>query len=574
MASAAPAPIPGSASEAAVNANLLLDVFLAGRKAERNDADRRLKDALERRYPFDLAAFRLRLVDCLSTDFRPGHPDWQADPDAVATREWLVYALGRVCGDDPAAISQIKRYLDPAQETETWVRYWALTGVARSQASLPVAPPGPAAAPALPVSPLLSALAALAVNDPAVEVATVGVAIQAAAGDASALGTIRTGLQTPGPGRESTLRALRAVLVHDRQVIDLLIDIVGKEANSVASYHAIRALRRLPPVSRFARPVSRALEAFVEQSRTYATRDAARVQALIGLGKLQVDVAVPVLVEELLDDNPSIVREAARSLESILGPRMAVARIVETAARPGGSGSAAAFARGLGWMRDREAVAAELAASMSSQQTGQQEVARLLLSEVGGSAAFQRLRAQDHLMAQHAEFIRQSESETQKLFDQSMADARSGFSLAKWMDFSAFCLGFGLLAASAAIALSNGSGSLASWAGVGTSAAGGVAGVLYALFVAKPRERVEEAVEHLMQIKVVFLGYLRQLHQVDQAYVRCLLEDKPITPEALQKFSDLIHADIQAATTQLLTRGKQAGLEGRTDQAGGTAETE
>ena len=49
--------------------------------------------------------------------------------------------------------------------------------------------------------------------------------------------------------------------------------------------------------------------------------------------------------------------------------------------------------------------------------------------------------------------------------------------------------------------------------------------VLYSLLVARPRDQVREAVDHLMHLEVIFLGYLRQLHQTDQAFTRRLLED-------------------------------------------------
>jgi hypothetical protein len=40
----------------------------------------------------------------------------------------------------------------------------------------------------------------------------------------------------------------------------------------------------------------------------------------------------------------------------------------------------------------------------------------------------------------------------------------------------------------------------------------GVLSILYTLLVARPRDQVRDAVDHLMYLKVVFLGYLRQLH--------------------------------------------------------------
>ena len=85
-----------------------------------------------------------------------------------------------------------------------------------------------------------------------------------------------------------------------------------------------------------------------------------------------------------------------------------------------------------------------------------------------------------------------------------------------------------------------GTGDLEKWAGVGLSSGVGVLGVIYGVLIAKPRRQVQESVDHLMQLKIVFLAYLRRLHQADQAYTRRLLDDEPITIEDLKGFADIV----------------------------------
>jgi hypothetical protein len=43
-----------------------------------------------------------------------------------------------------------------------------------------------------------------------------------------------------------------------------------------------------------------------------------------------------------------------------------------------------------------------------------------------------------------------------------------------------------------------------------------------------------------MRLKMLFLAYLRRLHQADQAYTRRLLDDELISPEELTKFGDVV----------------------------------
>jgi HEAT repeat protein len=518
-------------SDPVVNAVRMFEIFLKGREPDRNQADHRLGNAS---YPVDRDELRHRLVEHLQANSGPGGPMMKPGRDLASTRAWLLYALGRVGAADPEAVAVLERHLDPASEPDRWVRYWTLAGLARSGA------------------PVLAKLAELALKDPEQQVSMAGLAIRAAAGDEQCLGVIRQGLEDPDDNvRWPALRALRVVTIDDEIVVQKLIDIIERGDNSDITYDAIRAVRHIGAGSRFARDAARSLATFVERWRTFTGRDSMRAQALIGLGKLKVEATAPVLVEELLDYNPGIVREAAISLESTLGARTAVARVLEAASKSEGA-TLPAYARGLSWLEDREAVAAELASAMGANDVGQQEIARSLLSEVGGLAAFEKLRAQSNMMVQHAQFIRDSEEKMQGMFTQSIADARSGFVTSLRMDVAVFVLGIGLIAASGALQLAGG-GTLDVWAGA--SGAAGVLGVLYSLLVAKPRQRVEEAVDHLMHLKIVFLGYLRQLHQADQAYIRRLIEDKPIATEELQSFAAIVDSNMKSAAAQLKAQG-------------------
>ena len=63
---------------------------------------------------------------------------------------------------------------------------------------------------------------------------------------------------------------------------------------------------------------------------------------------------------------------------------------------------------------------------------------------------------------------------------------------------------------------------------------------MYSLLIAKPRQQVKAAVDHQMWIKMVFLGYLRELQQADQSFGRRMLEDRPMTEEELNGFKRAI----------------------------------
>jgi hypothetical protein len=191
---------------------------------------------------------------------------------------------------------------------------------------------------------------------------------------------------------------------------------------------------------------------------------------------------------------------------------------------------------------------------MDAGATGLQEAARNLLSELGGAVAFDKLRARTASMKQYETVLERAEERVQTLFEQTVTEAQKGFRYSTNMDLVIFGIGVALILVSGAIALFK-TGDFASWAGVGTGATG-LAGVLYNLWIAKPRKQVVEAVDHLMRVKIVFLAYLRRLHQTDQAFARLLLENAKITVDELKAYSEIVNANMELTAKQFAEAAK------------------
>jgi hypothetical protein len=322
--------------------------------------------------------------------------------------------------------------------------------------------------------------------------------------------------------------------------------LVEKAEYSDETYDAIIALGRLPNEASQAAPAAQALISAISKMRGKPWLDGMRTAAIRALGNLKVETSGPLLVEELTDYNPAIVREAAASIDRILGLQIAVARIVEAAVKNPTPPNVDAFARALSWM-DRDAVAEELVDLMGSGPIAQQDMARLLLSELGGAAAYEKLPALTAATKQYREILDRAEDRVQNLFEQTVHEAQRGFQLATLMDLAVFVLGIGLLVASAVAALTR-TGDLAVWAGVGSA---GVLGVVYGLLISNPRRQVREAVDHLMHVKIIFLAYLRRLHQTDQAYTQLLLSGDRVTAEQLRDYTDIVGIIMERTAKQL-----------------------
>lgn len=530
-------------------ADHIYDTLTGGLEARKADA-LRVFNGHEQRVNQDY--LRQRIVTALTIgDFKPGNGVAEPDQVYITTRGWLLNALGRLSAHDPEAERFALEHLDPQREPHYLVRYKILEGliasgttkldeVARDTEKRETGPDG---------SRVVHMLA---------------VVWLASQGHHERLEEVLAALRSPDfESQWSALWALGSVPIE--AAVGDLCDLISRADEShsrhLSIYRAIVALGSHAGTygSRNKRKAASTLVEFIRDRRGWPVWDEARTRALTALGDLRDESLAPALVEELTDDNPAVVREAALALEKVVGIRTATDRVVEAACKldEAYAGVTAtrrsyiwALANALRWM-DYTSVVEELEEVMVSGAPGKQEAARALLSEIGGLAAFQKLQARRKVMDKYTTAMEEAERKIRELFDTSIREARHGFTVAIGMDVVVFLLGVVLLGASAALAYTN-DGNLDNWAGVGLTGGVGLLGILYGTLIAKPRQKVQQAVDHLMYLKIVFLAYLRQLHQTDQAYARHLLEDETsMTSEDVKEFSAMVDQTMRNAVRTL-----------------------
>lgn len=499
----------------------LFHILVSGQKAARFEA----QAILERQdSSVDRARLRLLVLDALTGEYRPGREKELQNEDIADTRCWLLGILGRLAEADVEAGKLARKHLLPEYEPQLWSRYWALEGLIVGKAN--------------DIDTLAREVLQREEQPPLHQLA---LAVLADRGDANAREEIAEALASvssiddDNTEQWATVRALQIVPM--LATVSSLCQIIDNRKYTDVCYEAVVALGRIPIGTSHAAVAARTLENVILSCRRYPGMDGMRTKALIGLGNLEVYSIHPTLLDELCDDNPAIVRAAARSLEKILGIHTAASRIVELASKKDPF-QLSLYAAALRYM-SRTAMVEELENLMTSGSSDQQEAARTLLSEIGGAEAFQKLRARTTAMSQYTKIIEDAERKIQALFEQSLQEAIIGFRWSLAMDLLVFFIGVVLICASASLVFIKG-GSLQDWVGVAATGTAGVLGVVYTLFIANPRERVREAVKDLMNLKVVFLAYLRQLNQIDQAYTRRLLDDALIQQDTVAGFSDMI----------------------------------
>jgi hypothetical protein len=469
---------------------------------------------------------RLLVMDELTQRFEPPADGEEERIEKRDARSWLLATLGRVARDDQQAIALIERHLDPDYDRNAWARYWAIEGLTAGR------------------NPQLDRIARATLDrdeDPLVS--GLAQAVLASRGDGQALKALRALLDGPDPQLWVLLRALRVAFVVDKVIVDHLIEGLREPTYSDATYDTLIALGQLPANTPEAEEAAAAITAYVRRFR-WPMYDSMRTNALVSLGRLRSALSVPVLLEELTDENPMIVLQAARALEAVLGTRVATRRIMEAAA-PQRHAGVQSYASALRALRRAEVID-ELEAAFTGGTSEQGDTALLLLRDLGGAEALDRLGALRRTTEQFAAAQSNADADLRQNLQDALSEARRGFRIVTGMDVTVFVAGLALLAIGIYLVLT-GEQPAERLAGAAT-AAGGLFSVVLKDWLTKSRDRIEPSVRRLAGIQALFHGYLRQVRQVDQAYTQRILAGR-IDPEDVRAYT----AIVGEATTQALS---------------------
>lgn len=461
----------------------------------------------------------------------------QEDDTFAGARCWLLGSLAFVNAspDGLEPEQTLRRFVELDHEWNWWARYWALQALhLRRPADL------------------LDVCKHIATDEHDVLPRSLSVAILAKAGDEPSIEEIKGILgHTKHPNRSAVWGVLRALrFVYLPFAVHPVCEIVQLAAKhnrySDETFDAIVALGKVDPSGKEAQAAVNALSAIIVHARQFQYWDVMRIRAIEALAQLRVAHTAALLLDEVTDLNPSVVKAAALALEPVLGAKVTVTRVLERLCRDEDADtSLPLYASALRFLEDDTAVVTQLAAAMGAGTPDSRDYARRLLGEVGGSSAIDLLTARAKGAERFVEVLNASDEKLQRTFEETLREGQSAFGVVLNMDIWLFRLGLGLLLLSVGVALIDES-LIATM-----TASGGVLSALYGRFIAKPRQQIEASVTHLATLKTIFLGYLRQLHQVDQAYARRMLEDEAPDADTVAKFTDLVRGVMADALAQL-----------------------
>lgn len=279
-----------------------------------------------------------------------------------------------------------------------------------------------------------------------------------------------------------------------------------------------------------------------------------KLLALEALSKCAQSKSMAELISFLTEDDPSTVRRTVQALSKCVGLKPTVHEIVKAGARTAAE-SLDLLANSLRYLTESDNAAREMVVNQLEDEMyhGTEEFRRTsqrLLTEMGGSSAMRKLQNRTETVAVYRSAMKEAEATMSEQFRATMGDAARGFNIALAMDVAVFLVGVALIVASGIIAIRN--NDMSSMAGVGVTGGTGVLATLYSLLVAKPREKVQMAVDHQMYLKVVFLGYLRELHQLDQSFTRRMMEDSALDQSEMTGYTGAIRTTMKDALDHLV----------------------
>jgi hypothetical protein len=259
----------------------------------------------------------------------------------------------------------------------------------------------------------------------------------------------------------------------------------------------------------------------------------------------QPDESQIALLKAVEDPDAQIRLDAADTLKGMLGPEKSIQLLLPSALeREKDTAQLVDALRNI----DRDLAARAIRDALSNPDAQVSSRANQLLTELGGQAAAQilmneRAKALDN----YTDILSDADKDVREHFKDLMSQAKVSFWLSLVMHTIVFTIGVVTLIASLALAVRSGLNTVSTWIGVGGAGASALV-ILLSAFYQSPLKNVRGSLNALMQVDVVFLGYVRQINQIDATFKHMFLDARDFGTQQMQATV----AEIQAAVREIL----------------------
>jgi HEAT repeat protein len=417
------------------------------------------------------------------------------------TRAWIVSALGIM--KVPGTVEAVAAHLNPSHEEFEWVRFWGVIALAKMQPAN------------------LRNWLEYVSHDPHVLVQAVALRLLIEGGDEDSIDALVNMahsddlytrwaackvLRRPSGTKDFReavegrfINALENCLLDKRLVVDVRFQAVWALADLKHKWlDAVKALSRL-------------LE---DDIPDWVRRTC--VDALAQIGKPQTKEA---LLIALRDADAEVRVRAAHALKSVMGEAEAIGCIVECLLQQDqNSPSCLEALRQIG----QEVASQVISKNVLHPDPKVAERARKLLIQLGGEDAVRVLQRQrEEALKAYSDILKSSDDQIMTQFEGLIKQARLAFSMTMWMHGVIFALGVIVLSISLYVSMAQGFETFERFVGIGTAA--GSLTMLLALFYRGPLKNIGESVSNLLKVNVVFIGYMRQINQIDASFKQLFL---------------------------------------------------
>lgn len=459
-------------------------------------------------------------------------------------RAWSYSALGRV--NHPPTYTVVAGRIDPAMEPFHWARYWAL-------ASLPDMTRDPNDTTAPTVDDRIQYAAKDA--NPMVRALAWRLQLERRLHEDQALQEVLTMLNNDQDWRER-VAACKALRRRENPSCQALRDgiearVLAPLGEVLADRHAYadcqwQAAMALGDLANRKEDAVQVLARGLEQTSTSYVRRA----IVESLGRLRLPSAQPALLAALLDAEDAQNRlQAARAITDVAGVPGAVQVVVEkllTEDKP-----REAYLEALRHIDGPQAAKA-LEEALHHPDLVRSQRAGQALARLGGEEALRTLFAQRaRTMEAYSALLGTADKEIMEQFKGMTLEAKLAFRGSMIMHYCVFGVGLLLLIASARLAVDGGEATMSRFLGAGGAV--GSVGLLLLTFYKNPLENIRQSVSSLVKTNVVFLGYLRQINQVDATFKHLFLGSSTFSIDQMQ----CTVKELQASVKQTLAEIKE-----------------
>lgn len=311
----------------------------------------------------------------------------------------------------------------------------------------------------------------------------------------------------------AALRALR-----EFPIADLVDQVVSAMRDSWYIDHRSMAIRALAAYEGDERVVHE-LGMVVRTSRDAYLR----LQAVEGLARLHQREGHDALLRALEDENAEVRVQAAAGLSVTFPPGEACTLVIGRALAD--DTPAAALPHLVDALRhidsDRLVCAEILNKELGGEDRRRSQAAEELLVSLGGWAAVHRLSQRRSTLDALDKILAESEQAVKNNFSDTIRQARINFFFAMSVNVLIVCVGIALMVLAILQLIANPE-QLTHWVIPGGA---GVFGVLITLAFNNPRTNARQDLASLLHVNVMFLGFLRQLNEIDATFKHAYIED-------------------------------------------------